>query len=101
MSDPESNSKKQRVQIVARAPGITHLKIHLRAGVCREPCRKTIIVRQIRTAENFSVGVKDAPFARSQSVRRCGGAFEHLADDSLIAGSSYRIRRSTEIHDRR
>src|SRR6185436_13700535 len=77
------------------------LKIHVRAGVCREPSGKTIIVRQIRAPENFSVGVKNTRFARSQGGRRGGGAFEHLADDSLIAGSFYRIRRSTEIHDRR
>src|SRR5215475_2959725 len=75
MSDPEPNSKEQRVQIVAGAPGITNLKIHFRGGVRPEPCGKTLVVRESRGANGFTTGFENTLLAGLWTAccgRRCG-----------------------------
>src|SRR5262249_799881 len=101
MSDAKSDSKKQCVQVVATASGVTSLKIHFRAGMNREPGGNALVIRQIRGANGFTTGFENTlagPWAACCG-RRCGLAFKKLAKNPLLSGRSYAISRSTDVNE--
>src|SRR5262249_27073784 len=61
-----------------------------------QPCGKALVIREIRGANGFTTGFKNTLAGPRTACcrRRCGLAFEKLAENSLLSGRSHAISRS-------
>src|SRR5690348_5551891 len=70
----------------------------------REPCRKAMVIREIRGANGFVTGVENTILGGTRGAwgrRCCGLPLEKLADDPLLARPSQPISRSTNVDELR